>query len=93
MKKLILLAAASALSTSASAQTRAPDPARLKATVEKLVRFGTRHTLSSATDPKRGIGADPRVKFLHQRSQLFFSDFRDTVHDSRSNHVYIIHRL
>ena len=33
------------------------DPARLKASVEKLVSFGTRHTLSSATDPKRGIGA------------------------------------
>ncbi|MBL0923644.1 MAG: M20/M25/M40 family metallo-hydrolase [Sphingomonadaceae bacterium] len=32
-------------------------PARLKADVEKLVSFGTRHTLSSATDPKRGIGA------------------------------------
>jgi acetylornithine deacetylase/succinyl-diaminopimelate desuccinylase-like protein len=31
--------------------------ARLKATVEKLVSFGTRHTLSSQTDPKRGIGA------------------------------------
>lgn len=25
--------------------------------MEKLVSFGTRHTLSSATDPKRGIGA------------------------------------
>jgi Zn-dependent M28 family amino/carboxypeptidase len=31
--------------------------ARMKATVEKLVNFGTRHTLSSQTDPKRGIGA------------------------------------
>lgn len=31
--------------------------ARLKATVEKLVSFGTRHTLSSQTDPNRGIGA------------------------------------
>jgi hypothetical protein len=31
--------------------------ARMKATVEKLVSFGTRHTLSSQTDPKRGIGA------------------------------------
>src|SRR3954469_20430402 len=31
--------------------------AQLKATVEKLVSFGTRHTLSSQTDPKRGIGA------------------------------------
>ena len=29
----------------------------MKATVEKLVSFGTRHTLSSQTDPKRGIGA------------------------------------
>lgn len=57
MKILSLLVAASALSTPAIAQTQAPDPARLKATVEKLVSFGTRHTLSSATDPKRGIGA------------------------------------
>src|SRR5689334_23935871 len=31
--------------------------ARMKATVEKLVSFGTRHTLSSQTDPNRGIGA------------------------------------
>ena len=30
---------------------------RMKGTVEKLVSFGTRHTLSSQTDPKRGIGA------------------------------------
>jgi Peptidase family M28 len=35
----------------------APDPAKLRATVEKLVSFGTRHTASSAADPKRGIGA------------------------------------
>lgn len=32
-------------------------PARLRSDVEKLVSFGTRHTLSSATDPVRGIGA------------------------------------
>ena len=31
--------------------------ARMKRTVEALVSFGTRHTLSSQTDPKRGIGA------------------------------------
>ncbi|MCJ2181902.1 M20/M25/M40 family metallo-hydrolase [Novosphingobium sp. 1949] len=31
--------------------------AHLRADVEKLVSFGTRHTLSSATDPRRGIGA------------------------------------
>jgi hypothetical protein len=33
------------------------DPARLEATVLKLTTFGTRHTLSSQTDPARGIGA------------------------------------
>ncbi len=37
-----------------------PDPARLKANVEKLVSFGTRHTLSFPTHPKRGIGAARR---------------------------------
>lgn len=57
MRKLILFVAASSLSVSAFAQGRAPDPARLKADVEKMVSFGTRHTSSSATDPKRGIGA------------------------------------
>ncbi|MCH7628715.1 M20/M25/M40 family metallo-hydrolase [Novosphingobium sp.] len=31
--------------------------ARLRADIAKLVGFGTRHTLSSQTDPKRGIGA------------------------------------
>jgi len=29
----------------------------LKADIDKLVSFGTRHTLSSPTDPKRGVGA------------------------------------
>ncbi len=33
------------------------DPARIQATIEKLVSFGTRHTASSQTDPVRGIGA------------------------------------
>ena len=33
----------------------------MKATVEELVSFGTRHTLSSQTDPKRGIGASLRL--------------------------------
>ncbi|WP_395621853.1 M28 family peptidase [Sphingomonas daechungensis] len=31
--------------------------AQMKQTVAKLVSFGTRHTLSSQADPKRGIGA------------------------------------
>jgi hypothetical protein len=35
----------------------AVDPAQMRRTVDKLVSFGTRHTLSSQTDTKRGIGA------------------------------------
>lgn len=33
------------------------DPKRIQAIIEKLVSFGTRHTLSNQTDPTRGIGA------------------------------------
>lgn len=33
------------------------DPANIEASILKLVSFGTRHTLSSQTDPERGIGA------------------------------------
>jgi hypothetical protein len=29
----------------------------IEQTIDKLVSFGTRHTLSSQTDPNRGIGA------------------------------------
>jgi len=32
-------------------------PANIEATILKLVSFGTRHTLSSQSDPNRGIGA------------------------------------
>jgi Peptidase family M28 len=58
MRKRPLFASllAIAVAVPATAQDEA-SPARLKADVEKLVSFGTRHTLSSATDPKRGIGA------------------------------------
>src|ERR1700727_958820 len=38
----------------------APDPAQLQATVQALVGFGTRHTLSDTVSPKRGIGAARR---------------------------------
>jgi hypothetical protein len=43
----------------AAAPAPAPTPSteRLKATVTRLVGFGTRHTASTTTDPKRGIGA------------------------------------
>jgi len=40
--------------------TAAVDAARMKATVAKLVSFGTRHTLSDAQSPTRGIGAARR---------------------------------
>jgi hypothetical protein len=33
------------------------DPKRIQATISRLTQFGTRHTLSSQTDPVRGIGA------------------------------------
>ena len=34
--------------------------AQMKRTIERLVSFGTRHALSSQSDPKRGIGAAVR---------------------------------
>ena len=39
------------------AMLREIDPDRIKATILRLVQFGTRHTASSQTDPVRGIGA------------------------------------
>ena len=49
------------LATPAIAQTPTEiSEARLRADIEKLVSFGTRHTLSSQTDKKRGIGAARR---------------------------------
>jgi hypothetical protein len=62
MKKLFVCACIIAIGLAAPLAALASPPAtpkaeRLKADVEKLVSFGTRHTLSSATDPKRGIGA------------------------------------
>lgn len=54
---LLLTATPLAAQTQTLVQSGTPDPARLRADVEKLVSFGTRHSLSSATDPRRGIGA------------------------------------
>lgn len=51
---LALIAAPLAAQTAPDAQV---SQARLKADIERMVAFGTRHTLSSQTDPKRGIGA------------------------------------
>ncbi|ODS63275.1 MAG: peptidase M28 [Arenimonas sp. SCN 70-307] len=38
----------------------APSAARIEADIRQLVSYGTRHTLSSQTDPKRGVGAATR---------------------------------
>lgn len=57
--RIIPILAALFLALPASAQI-APDPARLKSTVETLVGFGTRHTLSDTESQTRGIGAARR---------------------------------
>lgn len=43
------------------------DPAQLRASIELLVGFGTRHTLSAADDPARGIGAAREAIAAHFR--------------------------
>jgi hypothetical protein len=67
MKTLLLPLAALLFAAASAAGAVTPREAaaqvsqeRLHANVEKLVSFGTRHTLSSMTDPKRGIGAAER---------------------------------
>jgi len=57
--RLRLLLPALLLATPVAAR-EAPDPARLKATVAKLVSFGTRHSLSTDDVPTRGIAAARR---------------------------------
>ena len=64
MRKLVAvssLALVAAAPPSTDARLRAiiapVSQAQLRQTIETLVSFGTRHTLSSQTDPKRGIGA------------------------------------
>jgi Zn-dependent M28 family amino/carboxypeptidase len=67
-KTLISFATASAIAATlcASAALHAAEPeaavseARLRADIEALVAFGTRHTLSVQDDPNRGIGAARR---------------------------------
>lgn len=54
------LAAPDARSPRVEALTAAVDPARLQATVARLVAFGTRHTLSETGSEARGIGAARR---------------------------------
>jgi hypothetical protein len=61
VRSLYLLVLAPFLAAAAAAPTQQSvdevSEARLRASVATLVGFGTRHTLSSQTDPRRGIGA------------------------------------
>ena len=63
LSSLLLVAAASPPQKSSAADARLRaiiqpvSEAQLRHTIATLVSFGTRHTLSSQTDPKRGIGA------------------------------------
>lgn len=45
------------------------DPKRIEAIITRLVSFGTRHTLSSQTDPNRGIGA--ATDWIEQQMRSF----------------------
>jgi hypothetical protein len=58
---------------------RQVDPARIEATVRRLVTFGTRHTLSSQTDPQRGIGAARDWLFEQYQAVAATSGGRMTV--------------
>ena len=55
------------------------DPGRIKATILRLVQFGTRHTLSSQTDPVRGIGAATAWVFDQMQGFAAASGGRMTV--------------
>jgi hypothetical protein len=55
------------------------DPARIRHTIETLVGFGTRHTLSTQTDPNRGIGAARDWIFSQFQSYAATSGGRMTV--------------
>ncbi|GAB2499025.1 M20/M25/M40 family metallo-hydrolase [Arenimonas alkanexedens] len=50
----------------------APSPVRIEADIRKLVSFGTRHTLSSQTDPERGVGAATR--WIHDEFERISRD-------------------
>jgi hypothetical protein len=55
------------------------DPARIEATISRLVQFGTRHTASSQTDPVRGIGAATAWVFQQMQAIAATSSGRMTV--------------
>src|SRR6478672_6939777 len=55
------------------------DPSRIRHTIETLVGFGTRHTLSTQTNPTRGIGAARDWIFQELQSYAATSGGRMTV--------------
>jgi len=55
------------------------DPGKIRATVLRLVQFGTRHTASSQTDPVRGIGAATSWVFGQMQDIAATSSGRMTV--------------
>jgi hypothetical protein len=55
------------------------DPDRIQATISRLVQFGTRHTLSSQTDPVRGIGAANAWAFAQMQGFAAASNGNMTV--------------
>jgi hypothetical protein len=61
------------------AMLREIDPRRIQSDINKLVGFGTRHTLSSQTDPNRGIGAARDWLFQQFQSYAAASDGRLTA--------------
>src|SRR5215213_4804361 len=64
---------------------------RMKATVEKLVSFGTRHTLSSQTDPKRGIGA--ALTWAESELGRYSADCGDCLDVRRATDVFTGDRI
>jgi hypothetical protein len=58
---------------------REVDPDRIHAIILRLTQFGTRHTLSSQTDPVRGIGAATAWVFQQMQAIAATSSGRMTV--------------
>jgi hypothetical protein len=65
--------------------------AQLKSDVEALVSFGTRHTLSSQTDPKRGIGA--ALNWAEARFQSYSKACGNCLEVGRASDVITGERL
>src|SRR4051794_15688914 len=83
MRKLAVLSCVALIGAAPPPKTSSPDAqlraiiapvsqVKLRHTIESLVSFGTRHTLSSQTDPKRGIGA--ALEWTRREFQSYSAD-------------------